>query len=74
MIRFFKMAPLIKPVATEAKKLEIVPKSDFKTLFEYAVASREGAWKRHGIRNLDDVYDRHAYVRVFIFNLRGLRW
>jgi len=42
---FFKMAPLIKPVATEAKKLEIVPKSDFKTLFDYAVTSREGAWK-----------------------------
>lgn len=42
---FFKMAPLVKPVATEAKKLEIVPKSDFKTLFEYAVTSRDGAWK-----------------------------
>ena len=38
---FFKMAPLIKPVATEAKKLEIVPKSDFKTLFDYAVTSLE---------------------------------
>ena len=37
---FFKMAPLIKPVANEAKKLEIVSKSDFKTLFEYAVKSR----------------------------------
>lgn len=42
---FFKMAPLTRPVATEAKKLEIVPKSDFKTLFEYAVTSRDGAWK-----------------------------
>lgn len=41
---FYKMAPLIKPVATEAKKLELVSKSDFKTLFEYAVP-REGAWK-----------------------------
>ncbi len=42
---FFKMAPLIKPVATKAKKLEIVSKRDFKTLFEYAVTSRDGAWK-----------------------------
>ena len=66
------MAPLIKPVATEAKKLEIVPKSDFKTLFEYAVTSKRGSMERHDIRNLDDVYDRHACVRMFIFNLRGL--
>ena len=42
---FFKMSPLVKPVATEAKRLEIVPKSDFKTLFEYAVTCRDGAWK-----------------------------
>lgn len=33
---FFKTAPLVKPVATEAKRLEIVSKSDFKTLFDYA--------------------------------------
>ena len=57
---FFKMAPLVKPVATEAKKLEIVPKSDFKTLFEYAVTS--GSVERYGIRNLGHVYDRHACI------------
>ncbi|WP_443668621.1 site-specific integrase [Holdemanella porci] len=36
---------MTRPVATEAKKLEIVSKRDFKTLFEYAVTSRDGAWK-----------------------------
>lgn len=41
MIHFFKMAPLTRPVATEAKKLEIVSKSDFKTLFDYAVTCVE---------------------------------
>ena len=46
---FFKMAPLTRPVATEAKKLEIVPKSDFKTLFDYAVTylERERGKTRH---------------------------
>ena len=46
---FFKMAPLTRPVATEAKKLEIVSKRDFKTLFDYAVTSieRERGKTRH---------------------------
>jgi hypothetical protein len=43
------MAPLTRPVATEAKKLEIVSKRDFKTLFDYAVTSieRERGKTRH---------------------------